>query len=65
MKSNVGNTDRVIRVVAGAALAGLGFTGVIGGWVGIVVGIVGLVFVVTGAVGFCPIYAGLRLSTRR
>ena len=64
MKSNVGTIDRIIRVVGGAVLAGLGFAGVISGWAGIAVGVVGLVFIATGAIGWCPIYAALGLKTR-
>lgn len=63
MKSNVGTVDRIIRVVGGAVLAGLGFTGIIPGLIGPISGAIGLVLIVTGAVGFCPIYAALRLST--
>ena len=65
MKLNESTTDRAIRVVAGAVLAGLGFAGVIPGAWGIAAGAVGVVLIATGAIGFCPIYAALGMSTRK
>jgi len=65
MKLNENTPDRVIRVLAGAASAGLGFTGVIPGAWGMAAGAVGLVLLVTGAIGFCPLYAALGISTRK
>lgn len=65
MKLNESTTDRAVRVAAGAALAGLGFTGVIPGAWGIASGVLGAVLIVTGAIGFCPIYAALGMSTRK
>jgi len=63
-KLNESGLDRIIRVVLGAALAVGGFF-FIGGTLGIVLGIVGLVFVITGAIGFCPIYAITGLHTNK
>lgn len=67
--SNVGTLDRIIRFILGAALiAGPLFTGWpiwsdgIAWWGSI---IVGGVLVATSALSFCPIYAALRLSTKR
>ncbi len=63
MKKNEGNTDRIIRVVGGVALAALGFGGVIAGAFGTVAGVVGVVLILTGAIGFCPLYALFGIST--
>ena len=65
MKINESNTDRLLRVGGGVALAVLGFGGVIPGVLGIVVGILGIVLVLTGAVGFCPLYALFGISSCR
>jgi hypothetical protein len=62
MKLNESNTDRIIRAVLGVVLLYLGF-GVLSGTLGIAAGVVGAVLLLTGAVGFCPIYALLKLST--
>jgi hypothetical protein len=63
MKQNQSNIDRIIRVVAGIVLLYLGFGGALGGTLAIVSDVVGVVLLLTGAVGFCPIYAALKLST--
>ena len=65
MKLNESGMDRIIRVVLGIALVGLDLGGVISGWVGIVSLVVGIVLVLTGAVGFCPLYAMFKLRTNK
>lgn len=59
MTHNEGTIDRVIRVVLGLALLSLIFVGP-HTWFGLV----GLVPLVTGVVGFCPIYRLFGLRTR-
>ena len=64
MTANVGTPDRVVRVVlallalVGAFLAGASSA------LGIVLLVVAAVLVVTAAVGFCPLYRVLGMSTR-
>jgi hypothetical protein len=65
MKRNMGLADRVIRIVLAAAVAVLYFTHQLTGTAAIILGIVGGIFLVTGIVGFCPLYAPFHLSTRR
>ncbi len=65
MKVNESNTDRIIRVVVGVVFLYLGFSGFMTGWLAIVVGLVGLLLLVTGALGFCPLYALLKMSTNK
>ncbi len=64
MKKNVGTIDRVVRVIAGLVLIGLGLAtiGTMGAWayVGIVVGVV---LVATAAISFCPIWMVLGVNT--
>lgn len=57
MKRNVGNVDRIVRIVAGLAVvaAGVYFQS----WLGAL----GLVFIGTALVGFCPLYTLLGIST--
>jgi hypothetical protein len=62
MKLNESNTDRIIRAVAGVILLYLGF-GVLGGALAIVTDVVGVILLATAAIGFCPLYALLKLST--
>lgn len=51
MKKNAGTLDRVIRVLVGLVLLSLIFVGPQTLW-----GLVGLVPLLTGALGYCPIY---------
>jgi len=62
---NEGTVDRVIRVVAGVALLALGWGEVVTGTLGTVFKVLGFVPLITGLVGWCPLYAIARLSTRR
>lgn len=58
MKSNVGGIDRILRIVLGLALIGMTLAGFIGVW-----GWVGVVPLLTGAIGFCPLYPLFGFST--
>jgi fatty acid desaturase len=65
LKLNEGPVDRIIRVVAGIALLVLGFTGLAAGaWMWIAY-ILGAILLVTGIVGFCPLYALFKISTAK
>lgn len=57
-KSNVGNIDRILRVVLGIALIAMTLTGTIGVW-----GWIGVVPLLTAALGSCPVYTMLGLNT--
>ena len=61
---NEGTADRIIRVVAGITLLVLGWGEVVTGTLGSVFKVLGFVPLVTGLVGWCPLYAALGLSTR-
>jgi len=58
MKTNVGNLDRILRIVAGLLLITLAATGTIGLW-----GWIGIVPLATGLVGSCPAYSLLGIKT--
>jgi hypothetical protein len=58
MKINEGVVDRSLRVLVGVVLIGLAVSGVVGPWA-----YIGLVPLVTGAVGLCPLYTLLGIST--
>ncbi len=63
MKLNESNTDRLVRVVAGIVLLFLGVGGTLNGTTAIVAGVLGVILLLTGAIGFCPLYALFKLST--
>ncbi|HOU14315.1 MAG TPA: DUF2892 domain-containing protein [Anaerolineae bacterium] len=65
MKKNMGTVDRIVRVVIAAIIAILYFTNAISGALAIILGIVALIFLATSAVGFCPLYVPLKISTRK
>lgn len=64
MKLNEASWDRIARVIIGIAMIGGGLLAVTGGW-GWALAAVGLVLVVTGTVGWCPIYAMFRTGTKK
>jgi hypothetical protein len=64
MNKNMGALDRIVRLAVAAAIAILYATGSLSGTLGIVLAVVAVIFVVTSAVGFCPLYVPLGISTR-
>lgn len=57
MKKNVGTVDKVIRIVIGLVVLGLGYTqGAWWGWIG-------LVPLLTGLIGWCPLYCPFKCSS--
>jgi hypothetical protein len=64
MKTNVGNLDRILRIVAAAMIGYLYFTGTITGTVAIIFLVLGGVFILTGAIGFCPLYLPFGINTK-
>ena len=65
MKLNESNLDRIIRAVVGVILLYLGIGGAMGGTLTIVFDVLGVVLLLTGAIGFCPLYAVLKFSTHK
>jgi len=65
MRSNMGTPDRVIRILLAALVVLLIASRTLTGTLAIVLGILAAIFLVTSAVGFCPLYVLLRLSTRK
>jgi hypothetical protein len=64
-KANVANWDRIARVVLGIILLVLGWGGIVtGGW-GVFLKIIGFVPLLTGLLGYCPIYGLLKFGTKK
>lgn len=59
MKINMGSVDRVLRVVAGLVIIGAGIA--FRSWWGVI----GVILLATAAIGFCPLYTLLGVSTRK
>jgi hypothetical protein len=60
MTANIGNADRIARIVVGLLLIALAASGTVGVW-----GYIGIVPLATGLVNWCPIYRILGIDTRR
>ncbi len=58
MKKNEGTLDRAARVIVGLGLLSLVFVGPQTMW-----GLIGIVPILTGAIGFCPLYTVLGINT--
>ena len=63
MKKNMGNLDRIIRVIIAVIFAALYLTKTVTGTIGLVMLVLGIVFLLTSAISFCPLYVLLGLNT--
>ena len=61
LTTNEANWDRIGRVVLALVLFVAGFS--IGGFGGVLAIVFGVVFLVTGVIGFCPLYRLFGMST--
>lgn len=65
MKKNMSVADRVVRTILAAIASVLIFTGTITGFWQAALVILVIIFLITGAIGFCPLYAVLGISTKK
>jgi hypothetical protein len=66
IKTNEGTVDRIIRIVLGIILLFVGMAGLVGSGIGMWLAYVfGAILLVTGIVGFCPLYALLKINTAK
>ena len=64
MKVNESGLDRGIRVVLGVVLLALYLFHVVSGGLGILFLVLGAIALITGVVGFCPLYTLLKIKTK-
>lgn len=62
--SNLGTIDRLLRLAVGIAMLALGWGGFVPGTAGLVLKFLGFVPLLTAAIGFCPLYRPLGISSR-
>ena len=62
MERNVGGMDRLIRIVLGIVLMGVGF-GAIGGGGGTAIGVIFALVFLSGVTGRCILYVPFRINT--
>ena len=63
MKKNMGNADRIIRVILAIVLIYLFYSGTLTGTLGYVALVFGIVFILTSLVSFCPLYPIFGINT--
>ncbi len=63
MKTNVGSTDKIIRIAAAVVFSVLFFTGTVTGTLGIVLLVAGGILLATSLISFCPLYALFGMNT--
>jgi hypothetical protein len=63
MKKNIGNIDRIVRIILAVVFAALYFMQVITGTIGLVLLIAGGVLLATALVDFCPLYKIFGINT--
>lgn len=65
MKQNVGNLDKVIRLLAAAGVAAAYISGSISGTTAIILLAVAGIFILTSLIGVCPLYLPFNISTKK
>lgn len=65
MKTNMGNTDKVIRILVAVVILVLYFTNQISGTLAIVGLVLSVVFMLTSLIGVCPLYLPFGISTKQ
>lgn len=65
MKKNMGLFDRILRIVVAVIIAVLYFTKVLTGTLGIVLIVLAGIFLLTGIIGFCPLYVPFGINSRK
>ncbi len=65
MKTNMGNTDRVVRLIMAAFFGILFFYNALPPFWGYTLLVIGIIFATTSFIGFCPLYKLFGVSTCR
>jgi hypothetical protein len=63
MKKNMGNTDRIMRIILATLFAALYATGTVSGNSGFILLLLGAYFLATAAISLCPLYNLLGINT--
>jgi hypothetical protein len=62
---NEAGWDRILRIVIGIILLYLGWAGVVSGGLGLFLKVVGFIPLITGLVGWCPLYSLFKFRTSK
>ncbi|MGE0560185.1 MAG: DUF2892 domain-containing protein [Flavobacteriales bacterium] len=63
MKKNMGNVDRMVRIILAIAFSVAYFTKAVEGTLGYVLLGLGAIFLLTSIVSFCPLYTIFGINT--
>jgi hypothetical protein len=63
--NNLGLLDQSLRIMVAIVIAMLFFTKTITGTLGIILIVLAAIFLITGFIGFCPIYAMLGIHSNK
>lgn len=63
MKKNIGNADKLVRILIAITVVILYYTNVITGMLAIILMAVSIVLLVTVLINFCPLYALFGIKT--
>ncbi|WP_298263167.1 DUF2892 domain-containing protein [uncultured Lutibacter sp.] len=63
MKKNIGNADKLLRILFAIAIIVLYYTNVISGMLAIILMAVGIILLVTVLANFCPLYTIFGINT--
>ena len=65
MTKNMGTLDRVIRTVIAVIIVVLLLNGTLTGMLALLLGVFAVAFLGTSAIGWCPLYKPLGISTKK
>lgn len=65
MKTNMGNIDRLVRIVLAASIIVLYYEGKINGTYATIALVISGIFVITSFVSVCPLYFPFGINTRK
>ncbi len=65
MNKNMGKIDILLRLIAAVVIVVLLVMKVFTGALSLILGILMAVFLITSAIGFCPLYVPLKITTRK
>jgi hypothetical protein len=63
-QANEAGWDGIVRIILGLAMLVLGWGGFVGGTLGVVLQWLGFIPLITGLIGWCPLYAVFHFKTK-
>ena len=65
MKYNLSTLDRTLRILFALLIIGLYIAGLISGTATIILLLIASILIITGFIGFCPLYYAFGITTRK